>query len=215
MPTLIELLLNPGVARTFCHGQMRYYLVYNLLLLLLHMAFLLSSILVNLSRPEPGRRRRPGFHPQVMDDMSLRWERLAHAKSRAQRFPSPAKAKFWLMDNGRAKAPQSNPGPFTAQDLRKDEMRIHLTPSVTRLIFWGKRYCTEGNFIGASLLYRSKQPLDHTIMGKEDKHTPPCCKARLPSRPQGYRAPAELLNATKLIYISAQQLRFTNAHTQP
>lgn len=27
--------------------------------------------------------------------------------------------------------------------------------------------------------------------------------------------PAELLNATKLIYTSAEQLRFTNAHTQP
>lgn len=214
MSTLIELLLNPVVARNFCHGRMRYYLVYNLLLL--HTALLLSSFLVNLSRPEPGRRRRPRFHPQVMDDMSLRRERLAHAKSRAQRFPSPTKAEFWLMNSGRAKAPQSNPRPFTAQDLRKGEMRIHLTPSVTHpIFFWGKRYCTEGNFIGASLLYRSKQPLDHTIMGKEDKHTPPCCKTRLPSRPQGYRAPAELLNATKLIYISAQQLRFTDAHTQP
>ena len=145
MSTLIELLLNPDVARTFCHGQMRYYLVYNLLLLLLllDMAFLLSSILVNPSRPEPGRRRRPGFHPQVMDDMSVRRERLAHAKSRAQRFPSPAKAEFWLMDSGRAKAPQSNPGPFTAQDLRKDEMRIHLTP-----------VCDTPHLLREALLYR-------------------------------------------------------------
>lgn len=94
-------------------------------------------------------------------------------------------------------------------------MRIHLTVSVTHLIFRGKRYFTEGDFMGASLLYRSKQPLDHTIMGEEDTHAPPCCKTRLPSTTWGYRAPAELLNATKLIYISAQQLRFTNVHTQP
>lgn len=131
--------------------------------------------------------------------------RLLHAKSWTC-FPSTANADFWLIDRSRAKAPQSNAGPFTAQDLRKEELRGHLTVSLTHTSFFGLCSFTKGDFIAASLRCTSKHPLDHTIMGKEDKHTPRCCKRRLASTSWGYRAPAEPLNATTLIYISAQQL---------
>lgn len=103
---------------------------------------------------------------------------------------------------------------------------LHKTLGKTRCVFISPRLWHASSSEGSAIVPKAtllehhcctdlNNLLDHTIMGKEDKHTPPCCKARLPSRPQGYRAPAELLNATKLIYISAQQLRFTNAHTQP
>lgn len=159
-------------------------------------AVLLSSIWAR-------EKMRVGISSAGMDDV---WdtERLVHAKSRTC---SPANAKIWLIHHSRAKAPQSNPGPFTAQDLRKEEQCSHL--------FSGQRSFTKGDFIPASLPYTSKHPSDHPIMGKEDKHAPPCSRIRLPSTSWGYRAPAEPLNATKLIYISAQQLGFTNGHTRP
>lgn len=193
----IKELLNPGVAWTRSYAQMMYYLVYDLLLP--KTALSPSSILVNLSRLEPGKRWGSGFHPRVMDDMSPRQRGWCMLRVGHNVSPSPAKAIIWLIDFIIAKAPQSNLGPFTAQH--------HWKLSHTPHFFRGKRYFTEGNCIGASLLYRSKQPLDHIIMGKEDKHTPPCYKSRLLFTTWGYRDPVELLNGTKLIHISAQQLQ--------
>lgn len=63
-------------------------------------------------------------------------------------------------------------------------MSIHLTPSPdTHHSLRGKHYFTEGDSSGALLLNRSKQPLDHRIIEKEDKHASPCCKTSVPLTP--------------------------------
>lgn len=120
-------------------------------------------------------------------------QRLVYAESQTQ-------AKLWLIDCSEAEASQSNAGSFTAQDLRKKRC-IHLTASVTRRTV--RFFFPKAIWLGASLLQRSKQPLDHTIMEKNKINIHPrVAKTRLPSTSWGYGAPPELLNATKPICIS-------------
>lgn len=113
-----------------------------------------------------------------------RTERLVHAQSQAQRFPSPAKDKFWLIDCSRAKLLNQRQDPSLHKTLGNRRC-VFISRRLWHTFFEGSAVLPKAIFIGASLLYRPKQPLDHTIMGKEDKHAPPCCKTRLPSNNLG------------------------------
>lgn len=139
----INLLWNPGVAWTWSYEQMRCYLAYDMLLL--HAALLLSSISVNLFRPEPGKRWRPGFHPQVMDDMSLRrrgWRMLRVSRNVSPRPLKPS-SDWWIV---------AEPRPLN----QTRDPSLHKTLGKTRCVFISQRLWHTPHFLKEAPLYRRR-----------------------------------------------------------
>lgn len=136
----INLLSNPGVAWTWSYAQMRCYLAYDMLLLLkLHTARLLSSILLNLSRAEPGKRRRPVFHPQWMDDMSPR------RRGRRNVPPHPLKpsSDWWIA---------AEPRPLN----QTRDPSLHKTLGEARCVFISQRRRHAPHFLKEAPFYRRR-----------------------------------------------------------
>lgn len=112
---------------------------------LLQTALLLSTIIVDPSRPEPGRRWGPGFHPQVIDDMSLRERgwcmlRVGHNVSL---HPVKPTSNWWIVTE-----------PVLLNQTR--DPSLHKTLGKRRCVFITRHLWHEPHSLREALFYRRR-----------------------------------------------------------